>query len=431
MAMEAKVKDLYTKYPYPQYEEEWDAFAPRYPTRLIPGSSLEQLTHYLYRGEKNFNNYRVLCAGIGLGTELISIGYFLKGFEGTELVGIDLSTTSLNISKKRTAKYQLSNITFIEMSLLDLDKDTHGLFDLIICSGVLHHLNNPTDGLNVLKSVLKDDGGMQIMVYGKIGRTGAYQMQDLLKLINASEDNYEKKIESFKKLYASLPAHNWFRHLEDVLEDHKVSDNGIVDMLLHCQDRAYTVKELYEWIEGSNLNIVDFTLDDRYKYKYDNPCSADVSDKVAKYSINELYFGDIHKHFFYVSKSQNTIAQLDDLDNIMILWGISNDKVLQIISYYEKDPQSHLVVEHQYNLSVGYKETTTSLYYGHYKIRFPINKVISYILKNIDGKTTTKNIFSNLRKDLDVRYTDKTLLKILRPTYDVFNLHDLILLKSE
>ena len=47
--------------------------------------------------------------------------------------------------------------------------------------GVLHHLENPKLGLNVLKNVLKDDGFMSIMVYGKYGRTGVYQMQDLMK----------------------------------------------------------------------------------------------------------------------------------------------------------------------------------------------------------------------------------------------------------
>ena len=67
------------------------------------------------------------------------------------------------------------------MSLLDLDPTIHGHFDLIICVGVLHHLENPSDGLNKLNSVLKNDGFIFIMVYGKYGRTGIYQMQDLLK----------------------------------------------------------------------------------------------------------------------------------------------------------------------------------------------------------------------------------------------------------
>ena len=74
-------------------------------------------------------------------------------------------------------------------------------FDVILCTQVLHHLENPSNGLNCLKNVLKEDGGMFIMVYGKIGRTGIYQMQDLLKLVNANINNYPDKIQSFKTIY--------------------------------------------------------------------------------------------------------------------------------------------------------------------------------------------------------------------------------------
>ena len=41
-----------------------------------------------------------------------------------------------------------------------------------------------------------------------------------------------------------------------------------VDLLLHHQDRSYTVNELYEWINSSGLNIVEFSPHNRYKYKY-------------------------------------------------------------------------------------------------------------------------------------------------------------------
>ena len=44
---------------------------------------------------------------------------------------------------------------------------TTGKFDLIQCSGVLHHLSNPQEGLNILSEALAEKGGAAIMVYAQ------------------------------------------------------------------------------------------------------------------------------------------------------------------------------------------------------------------------------------------------------------------------
>ena len=36
---------------------------------------------------------------------------------------------------------------------------------IMLFSGVLHHLKDPTEALAILASLLKEDGGMQLMVY--------------------------------------------------------------------------------------------------------------------------------------------------------------------------------------------------------------------------------------------------------------------------
>ena len=51
-------------------------------------------------------------------------------------------------------------------------------FDLIVCTGVLHHLADPDAGLRALRSVLKPEGAMYLMVYAPYGRTGVYMLQD-------------------------------------------------------------------------------------------------------------------------------------------------------------------------------------------------------------------------------------------------------------
>ena len=205
------------------------------------------------------------------------------------------------------------------MSLLDINPKDFGYFDFIVCIGVLHHLEYPQSGLNKLRQVLKPDGGMYIMVYGEIGRTGVYQMQDLLNMVNKNTNNFANKIINFKNIYSILPSSNLLKKTENVIRDHNTGDNGIIDELLNLQDRAYTVSELYKFVKSVGMNIVEFSPMDRYKYKFSIP-NIDYKNisKIEKYSINELFFGDICKHSIYISNRTNTIALIDDLDNIKL-----------------------------------------------------------------------------------------------------------------
>ena len=64
-----------------------------------------------------------------------------------------------------------------------------GPFDFVQCTGVLHHLADPSQGLALLGDSLRVGGGMALMVYSKIGRTGLYQIQQLLRYVNEEENN--------------------------------------------------------------------------------------------------------------------------------------------------------------------------------------------------------------------------------------------------
>ena len=205
-----------------------------------------------------------------MGGCLIYLALLLKKYKNIKITAIDLSPSSLEILRKRLDIYKIEGVEIIEMSLLDLDPEKVGKFDMINCVGVLHHLENPSLGLRALKNVLEDDGFMDIMVYGKIGRTGIYQMQDLLKMANkeVEELDYSTKLENYKKIYPLLPGNNWFKKSEMLGPDHLFTgDNGVVDLLLHHQDRAYTIPELYQWVEEEDLNIVEFGIIERFKLK--------------------------------------------------------------------------------------------------------------------------------------------------------------------
>ena len=427
--IEQKVKQMYSDYTYPKYDEYMDKFAP-IPHQYNDSLFLEQINHYIYKGKKtDFNSYNILVAGVGLGSDIINMGFFFKKYK-TRMVGIDLSPTSLDICKKRLYKYNLENdIDLIEMSLLDLNPTIHGTFDLIICEGVLHHLEDPQKGLDALKGVLKDDGCIHMMVYGKYGRTGVYQMQDLMKKINYNTKDFPNKIQNFKTIHKQLPENNWFKLGEHLISDHKVSDEGIVDLILHHQDRSYTIPELYEWINNSKLHIVDFSPETRYKYKYNISGITYSNNIINKYAINEIFFGDIIKHTFYVSKHTNTKASINNLDNIILLVCIRKENLDNILEYYKLNKINILTI----HTTQEYKIEGAGFWSPFHNIKFQIkmNDIIYTILNNIDNKKTTKKIFDSVREKLNIKHTNQQLLDIFKPIYETFELYDLLLLKNK
>lgn len=118
---------------------------------------------------------RILCAGCGSSqAPLIALND-----PDCSVTGIDLSETSLAHSNRLRDRRGLKNLELRQMSLLDVGQ-LNRTFDLILCTGVLHHLPDPDAGLKALADVLEPSGSMSIMLYGKAARAGIYQRQDIL-----------------------------------------------------------------------------------------------------------------------------------------------------------------------------------------------------------------------------------------------------------
>src|SRR5690242_4451439 len=181
--MSDPVRQQYELLPYPARDPRDEA------KRLIEGSPshLLELNHYLFAGARDFTRpFRALVAGGGTGDGLIMLAQHLsdKGCPA-EIVYLDLSKASRAIAEQRAKVRGLGNITFMTGSLLDLPTLGLGAFDYIDCCGVLHHLADPAAGLAALNRALAPDGGLGVMVYGALGRTGVYPMQAMLKTLAA------------------------------------------------------------------------------------------------------------------------------------------------------------------------------------------------------------------------------------------------------
>ena len=161
------------------------------------------------------------------------------------------------------------------MSLLDVGQ-LGSSFDLILCTGVLHHLPNPDAGLKALADVLEPSGSMGLMLYGKAARAGVYQVQDILRRLGAGPD--AAGLGMARELLKFIPPHHYLFEPNGKLPIDLAQDAGIVDMLLHPQDRAYSVPEVLQFVASAGL--IFFGWNDNADYCADRYLSGEMLERV-------------------------------------------------------------------------------------------------------------------------------------------------------
>ncbi len=384
-----EVREQYENYPYPMVNP--DDEKKRIIIPII--EAFDCLNHYCFSGKRDFRKpFRALIAGGGTGDATTALAEQFRDYDDAEIVYVDMSTSSMAIAQERARIRGLTNITWIRDSLLNIPKLGLGEFDYINSSGVLHHLANPSEGLQILSDALKPDGAMGIMLYAKYGRTAVYQMQETLRIINKNEPNLQKRVDNAKTILNFLPETNWFNHSPPaVIQEVRSGDIGIYDLLLHSQDCAYSIPELYDFMGKANLKILHFFPDDRILgpnlydpifYIKDAALAAHVQALPLreKQALAELLNGKIIKHTFYAAKTIPAPASPEDLDNIPVMgFDIFSEHkgICELINKAEG-----VVIIRQIATNV--------------EIILPKTPHMEIIFKYIDGKTTLKEIFRKI-----------------------------------
>ena len=175
-----KSKTLYEHFPYPPRDPGHE----RTKLRETGLDNLERISHFCFNGQFDIKkSTRILVAGGGTGDSCIYLAEQLKASDAI-VTYLDISSESMKIAKQRAAIRKLSNIEWIEGDILEVESLTSDRFDYISCTGVLHHLADPLTGLKRLKSVLKPNGVLGVMLYAKYGRQPVYIMQVLMKTLS-------------------------------------------------------------------------------------------------------------------------------------------------------------------------------------------------------------------------------------------------------
>ncbi len=428
-----EVRSQYEALPYPPCNPEDD----RKRMVLTWLEDLPMINHYCFAGKQSFqSSFRALVAGGGTGDATIFLAEQLKT-SNAEVVHLDMSQASIALARRRAEIRGLTNITWVHASLLDLPMLGLGKFDYINCSGVLHHLADPDAGLQALRSVLKegDDasgdlpGAIGLMVYATAGRTGVYQMQALMRMINHDAQgtiDEQRKIANTRDLLASLPASNWFKRGEDLHHDHNIGDAGIYDLLLHSQDRSYSVGELFDWLHTDNGLHLEFSDVQRGRSSYlphmvlgsKPPAMTGALRKRPRreqYEMAELMSGSIITHSLYATQSASCTAPYGDAQYIPFFFHepLTGEVAAQVFASNKGQP---FVLKHQHS------GTTVMVNPGKYAAQ---------ILRLIDGKRSFGEIFDQFRTDWRGKAAapaNEVLFADFEESYETLNALDRLLL---
>ncbi len=193
---------------------------------------------------------RCLVAGCGTGFEPIDIA---RRDSSVAITAIDLSRRSLAYATRQAEILGCSNIEFVHGDILDLS-DTDAEFDLIVCTGVLHHMAEPLAGWRVLRDKLADTGMMRIGLYSKSARRVISQARELIAArgLSATADD----IRRFRQSILSEGPGSELSVLQG--SDDFYSMSGCRDLLFHALEHQFTLPEIAAALDELGLRFCGF-----------------------------------------------------------------------------------------------------------------------------------------------------------------------------
>lgn len=237
------IRDFYDRHPYPPPTADLESYRGQWQDPQRRRADY----HLLWPRHPYWEEQTILVAGCG--TSQAAKYAIRQG--AAHVTGIDISAASLDHTRKLLARHGLTNLELHELPI----ERVHELgrsFDRIVCTGVLHHLADPDAGLHALRTVLKPDGAIQLMVYAQYGRAGIYMLQEYCRRLGVRDSHAQ--IQDLVAVLGSLPRDHPLTHVLRATPDFE-HPHGLADALLNPRDRAYSVPQLFDFIERNGLSF--------------------------------------------------------------------------------------------------------------------------------------------------------------------------------
>ena len=371
------IRDFYTSHPFPPPVANLDRAR-----EMWRDENIHRAEHHLLWPETAYRaDLDVLIAGCGTW----QAAKYAICHPAAHVVGIDVSSTSLEHTERLKQNYDLANLEVRQLAVENVAELDRG-FDLIICTGVLHHLVDPDTGLRALRSVLKPDGAMNLMVYAPYGRDGVYMMQEYCRRLGVGTS--QEEIRDLMTVLRSLPEHHPLLATQGGSREFPNAD-ALADAVLNPRDRSYSVSQLYDFVESNGLKLSRWYWQAAYLPQCGAMSGTPHASKLAALSEREQYIemelwrGRMANHSF--------VAHRDDRKSNGAKIGFSDERYLQYVPV--RLPWTMCVTEGLPPGAAGALVNQTHTFDDLYVL---VNKQEKQLFEAIDGRRSVSEIVETL-----------------------------------
>jgi 2-polyprenyl-3-methyl-5-hydroxy-6-metoxy-1,4-benzoquinol methylase len=244
----ARVRQQYEENPYPRWVKTAPDIAPDTLDRLMQTRQAGSP----YRPMGKTGPVDILIAGCGTGQQVVEIATSILN---ARVTAVDLSLSSLSYAKYRTDALGLRGIAYGQADILELPSLGQS-FDMIVCSGVLHHMKDPLQGWRTLLSVLRPNGLMRIALYSEVARADFVAAQELIAArgYGAGADDIRAARQEILALDDSAPARGV------ASSGDFFGTSSCRDLLFHVHETRFTLPRIKDFLDQHGLEFLGFLL---------------------------------------------------------------------------------------------------------------------------------------------------------------------------
>jgi len=174
---------------------------------------------------------RVLEVGCGTG----QLGNFLS-IAGRRVLSADMTLNSLLLGESFRRRNGLDHVVFTQMNLFRLPLRPEA-FDVVICTGVLHHTSDPRGGFDGLVRFVRPGGHIIIGLYNLYGRQQTVWRARLARVVGERVARLDPYLSGHK--LAADKRRAWF-----------------MDQYRNPHESLHTMDELLRWLDAAGLEFV-------------------------------------------------------------------------------------------------------------------------------------------------------------------------------
>jgi SAM-dependent methyltransferase len=263
------VRAMYEQFPYPAVADP----------DIRVGSQARLLLSY---GQLRRNARRPLqCLDAGCGRANGTLGAAVTQPD-VQFTAVDINRVALADAKAKAGQLGLENIRFQEVDLMTLDglQVPEGGFDVIVSSGVLHHLASPDEGLRQLRRVLAPHGVLSLMVYGALGREPLYRMVRAVDVLVPRDRPMSERLAVARRL-AQLTTSEALR-VGPIELTETLLDNELVDRYLNVNETSYDVASLWNLLERHDLGFLRWVEPEDWAVPTRAPAGEEIASHLTE-----------------------------------------------------------------------------------------------------------------------------------------------------